>query len=306
VGDEIGARLVGAIDQYMGSEKGRRAAHARGVCCEAVFAPAGLDITTAPHMHGGPVRAVVRFSNSSTKSDAPDYSLEVAGMAVKFLLDDGRETDIVANSLPVFFVRRPQDFVEFTRARRPAARTGRPSTLRVLAYAARHPESLRAIIYSGRNLNLVHASWLQARYNGLHAFRWVDAAGHATSVRYQLRPDLGERRIPRKEARVLGRDFLHEDLRRRLADRPAGFRLMLQLAAPGDRTDDATRPWPDSRPLLEAGRLELSAVRGDQGAGCERLVFDPTRVIEGIELSDDPLLKARRAAYSVSIERRLG
>jgi catalase len=55
---------------------------------------------------------------------------------------------------------------------------------------------------------------------------------------------------------------------------------------------------------VEVGRLELTRVAADQDEGCERRVLDPTRVIEGIECSDDPLLEARRAAYSASIERR--
>jgi catalase len=36
------------------------------------------------------------------------------------------------------------------------------------------------------------------------------------------------------------------------------------------------------------------------------LVFDPTRVTDGIELSDDPVLRFRTRAYSVSIEERSG
>jgi catalase len=304
---DIGARLVGAIDEYLGTERGHRAAHARGVCCDAVFTPnqEGEALTTAPHIRNGPVRAVVRFSNSSPKAHAPDYSIEVAGMAVKFLLEDGRETDIVANSLPVFFVRRAEDFVELTRARRPDPKSGRPSTLRVLGFAIRHPESVRAIVYSARHLNQVPASWLQTRYNGLHAFRWVGPDGSVTNVRYRLQPEIGALEIPRRQARALGADFLQKDLERRLAERAVGFKLLIQVAAAGDRTDDATRAWPESRRLVDAGRLELNSVSADQDAGCERRVFDPTRVIDGIELSDDPLLEARRAAYSVSIERRL-
>ena len=34
------------------------------------------------------------------------------------------------------------------------------------------------------------------------------------------------------------------------------------------------------------------------------LVFDPTRVTDGIELSDDPILRFRPRAYSVSVARR--
>jgi catalase len=33
-------------------------------------------------------------------------------------------------------------------------------------------------------------------------------------------------------------------------------------------------------------------------------VFDPTRMVDGIELTDDPILLFRPRAYSVSVERR--
>jgi catalase len=35
-------------------------------------------------------------------------------------------------------------------------------------------------------------------------------------------------------------------------------------------------------------------------------VFDPTRVTDGIGLSDDPILHFRRAAYAQSVLRRSG
>jgi hypothetical protein len=35
------------------------------------------------------------------------------------------------------------------------------------------------------------------------------------------------------------------------------------------------------------------------------IVFDPVRVTDGIELSDDPVLRFRPRAYSVSVDRRI-
>ena len=36
------------------------------------------------------------------------------------------------------------------------------------------------------------------------------------------------------------------------------------------------------------------------------LVFDPVRVVDGIELTEDPILRFRHKAYAVSVERRSG
>jgi len=300
VDEQLGERLVEAIAPRYGVTPGRRAAHTRGLCCDAVFtpAPAAAELTAAPHMQGGPVPAVVRFSNASSHPNPVDALQEVAGMAVKFLLPDGRETDIVALSLPIFFVREPEDFIEFSHAR--------ASNLRLLGYVLRHPESLRALVYAGRRRRRIMASRWQAAYFGIHAFRWSAPDGAPTYIRYELRPEAGVKEVPRREARGKDRDFLNQELAARLRQGPVGFELVLEVAEPGDATDDPTRPWPTGRRRVVAGRLEINAVTADQEEGCERRVFDPTHVIDGIECSDDRILEARRLAYSASIKRRLG
>ncbi|MEP7104471.1 MAG: catalase family peroxidase [Chloroflexota bacterium] len=303
---DLGRRLVAAIDEGLGTVPGLRAAHARGICCDATFTPTpeAAAMCSAPHFQA-PAPAVVRFSNASPRPDASDHRQAVGGMAVKFLLGDGRETDLVAISIPVFFVREPEDFIPFTLARKADPKTGKPSSTGVLRYGLRHPEAWRAILHAARHQRSVMASRLEARYFGIHAFRWTTPGGAQSAIRYELEPEAGEREIPRSGAKARGRELLTDELVARLAKGPAGFRLVVQVAEAGDRTDDPTRPWPKSRRRVVAGRLEITGVAADQDAGCEQRAFDPTRVVAGIDLSDDRVLAARRAAYSVSIERRL-
>ncbi|HEX6350058.1 MAG TPA: catalase family peroxidase [Candidatus Dormibacteraeota bacterium] len=297
---DLGRRLVEAIASEEGITPGYRAAHAKGMCCDAIFTPTptAARFCVAPHLAGAPVPAVVRFSGGSPNPRAADGAQEVGGMAVKFLLPDGRETDIVAITLPFFFVREPEDFIEFTHARR--------SNLRLLRFALRHPESRRALVYAARRRGRLMASRWEAAYFGIHAFRWQGPEGGVTHVRYELNPEAGVREIGRREARGKDRDFLNQELAARLREGPLAFELCAQLAEAGDPTGDPTRPWPGTRRKIRAGRLEITGVSSDQQDGCERRVFDPTRVIDGIECSDDRVLAARREAYSVSIERRLG
>src|SRR5690349_15093690 len=91
-------QLVDAFDAMFGGHAGTRAAHAKGVCCEATFTatPEAASLTRAPHMQGTPVRATVRFSNGSGDPNAPDNAREPRGMAVKFHLEGADETDIVS------------------------------------------------------------------------------------------------------------------------------------------------------------------------------------------------------------------
>jgi catalase len=127
-----------------------------------------------------------------------------------------------------------------------------------------------------------------------------------TPVRYRWIPEAGEAHIPDEEAQERGRDYLRDELADRLANGPAGFELRLQVAAEGDALDDPTAVWPDERELIGAGRLEVTTMIEDPEVDGRIDVFDPTRVIDGIELSDDPILHARPRAYSVSAYKRAG
>ena len=57
---------------------------------------------------------------------------------------------------------------------------------------------------------------------------------------------------------------------------------------------------------MEVGRLELTGPETEREQGGDILVFDPTRVTDGIELSADPILNFRPDAYAVSVFRRTG
>ena len=53
------------------------------------------------------------------------------------------------------------------------------------------------------------------------------------------------------------------------------------------------------------GTLTLDAVPEDQVADCEHLAFNPMHLTEGIEASDDPVLRVREQAYNLSRDSRL-
>jgi catalase len=297
---------VEAINEVSGRHPGHRAAHAKGTLCEGTFiaTPAAAGLTQAAHMRGGPVRATVRFSNGGGDPGVPDYARERRGMAVKLYLPDGSKTDLVALSLPVFFVRTPEDFVEFTRLRKPDPETGQPDMERLGAWLGEHPEAGPAI-----QASLAAApptSYAQVAYNGIHAFRWVDRDGTGRFVRFRWEPDAGEATISQEEARERGRDYLREEIRERVAGEPVSFRLVVRIAEEGDPIDDPTAAWPAERERVEVGKLELNRPDSEREGEGDVLVFDPTRVTDGIELSDDPILRFRPRAYSVSIERRSG
>lgn len=95
-------------------------------------------------------------------------------------------------------------------------------------------------------------------------------------------------------------NFLAEDLKTRLLQAPVKFRLLLQLADPTDATNNASAVWPESRRKVELGVISITSLVPDNAGAESDLAFDPTRLADGIELSDDPLLTLRSRVYAIS------
>jgi catalase len=146
-------------------------------------------------------------------------------------------------------------------------------------------------------------SYATVTYNSIHAFRWIAADGGERWVRYRFEPEEGERTLSPEDAKARGRDYLQEELRDRSV---TAFRLVVIVANDGDEVDDPTVAWPHDRERVEVGRLELTGPDTEREQGDDILVFDPTRVTDGIELSNDPILRFRPRAYAASVTRRSG
>jgi catalase len=305
-GGDLYEQLVDAANAIYGAHAHRRAFHSKGTWCSGTFTATSeaAGLSRAKHFQGDPTPALVRFSSGGGNPEGHDAQREARGMAVKLRPADGEEADILAVTTPAFVVRTPEEFLELLRLRTPDPDTGQPDMEKLGAFLAKHPESQTAI--QATVGNEPPASFATLTYFSPHSFKLVSADGGETWVRYRWRPEAGEATIPDDEARERGRDYLREELAERLRGDTAGFELLLQIAGEGDPIDDPTAVWPDERDLVVAGRLEITDVVDDPESDDHIEVFDPTRVVDGIELSDDPVLHARARAYSVSAYRRLG
>jgi catalase len=299
-------QIIEAANAIFGSHPHRRALHAKGTWCEGSFTatPEAAKLSRAAHFRGDPVAALIRFSNGSGDPESHDAGREARGLAVKLRFADGDETDILGTTNPAFATRTPEEFLELLQLRRPDPETGQPDMEKLGAFLAAHPESQPAI--QATIGSEPPASFAQLAYRSPHSFKLVNGDGEGTWVRYRWQPEAGEAHIPDDDARERGRDYLSEELAERLRSGAVGFELLFQVAAEGDPIDDSTAIWPEDRELIVAGRLEITRIVDDPEVGEHIEVFDPTRVVDGIELSDDPVLHARRRAYSVSAYRRWG
>ncbi len=298
------AQLVETMRALAGPHAGFRPAHAKGLVCAGTFRPSAQarGMTRASHFQGGPVPTVVRFANSNGNPDVHDGVPNVRSMSVKFQLADGKAADILANSIDGFVARTPEELLEFLQGQLPDPATGKPAPDGVPKFLASHPA---AAAFVGRLMQKpVPASYAQTSYHAEHAFLFTAADGSRRFGRYHFVPEAGEAVLSPDEAGKRSPSFLRDELEGRLRTGPAAFRLLLQVAAEGDPTDDPTALWPADRPRVELGRLEVTGISPTSAQDERRLVFDPTNRTDGIDLSNDPILLARSAAYAISYERR--
>jgi len=298
------AQLVETMRALAGRHPGFRPVHAKGIVCSGTFRASAQarSVSRALHLQGQPVPTVIRFSNSSGNPEVHDGVAAARAIAVKFQLPEGKNADILALSIEGFPARTPEDFLGFLRAQLPDPATGKPAPEAVPRFLDSHPETRGFIERLGQKP--VPTSYGQATYFAEHAFLFTAADGTRRFGRYRWIPEAGEAFLSPDTAGKFNANFLHEELESRLQKGAVGFRLVLQVAGDGDVTDDVTALWPGDRPLVELGRLEVTGISPTGAADERRIVFDPTNLTDGIDLSGDPFLLARSAAYSISYDQR--
>lgn len=305
--DQLAKDLVAAATEIYGEHDGRRALHSKGMWCEGTFTATEEvgRLSRAAHFSGDAIPALIRFSNGSGNPDSNDASREARGMAVKLRLEGGEETDMLATTARAFSTPTPEEFLELLQLRKPDPETGQPDMEKLGAWLGEHPEAQPSIA-STMGVE-PPASFARVHYYSPHTFKLLDADGNGTWIRFRWRTEDGEEeRIADDDAREKGRNYLVDDLKQRLGDGPVRFDLLFQLHPEWASLVDPSEVWPDDAGLVEAGTLEITGVVDDPEGDGHIEVFDPLRLGDGIEPSDDPVLHARRTSYSVSAYRRLG
>jgi catalase len=303
----LSEQIVDAIQDIGGRHEGHRAVHAKGTLCAGTFAPSpgAKEVCRAAHFQDGELKAHIRFSNGTGNPEGRDAAQDGRGMAVKLYLPDGQgTTDVVALSRRQFFVRTPEDFLAFTLARKPDPETGEPDMEKIGAFLGAHPEAVPAV--QEQLESQAPVSYATTAYNSLHAFRLTAPDGTQRWVRYHFEPEAGVATLDGEEAQEKDRDYLQQEIGERLEGGPVAFTLSVAVAEDGDPIEDPTLAWPDERETIELGRLEITELAFDRDRDGDVLVFDPTRVTDGIEPSDDPILHVRSHVYAESVLRRSG
>ena len=151
----------------------------------------------------------------------------------------------------------------------------------------------------------IPASFASESFYAVDAFRFTNREGASRYGRYRIIPDGGTKHLDAVEAARRPANFLFDELADRLSRGPIKFYIAVQLAEEGDVIEDPSLPWPDERPEVEFGVLNVTERRMDSASIERTLDFDPSRLVDGIDLSGDPILLVRSAIYAIARRRRL-
>jgi catalase len=295
------SRFADRFEHVYGRHDGFRRNHAKGLSATGSFAStgAGVAICRAAVFQPGTVPLVGRFSLGGGLPDQADKPGTVRGLGLLFQAN-GQQWRTAMINLPVFTDSTPQGFYERLLASKPLPDTGKPDPQKMAAFLDRHPETVAAMKIIKQSP--ASAGFADSTFYGLNAFWFTNGAGAIVPVRWSVVPqDAGGNVAPQPPR---GKDYLFDDLIRTLAQRPLKWRLVLTIGEAGDPTNDATKPWPQSRRSIDAGIITITAVQTEEPGNARDINFDPLVLPDGITASDDPLPAARSAVYARSFTRR--
>jgi catalase len=302
--DPLSLEVLQAFEDLEGYHPGFRPAHAKGILLSGKFTPSSSvrELTKAPHVSRPSTPIVVRFSDFAGIPIVADNDQENAsprGIAIRFNLAEHVHTDIIGHSVNGFPTRTVEEFVQFLRALG-ASGPGAPKPTPIEAFLGAHPAALAFV----QTPKPIPTSFAKESFFAVNAYRFINAAGTSKFGRYRIVPQDSNEYLESSALAKKSPNFLFDDIRDRIGHGAVTMRIMVQVASDGDVVDDSTIHWPEKRPLIEFGKIELNEVVPDQEAEQRQIIFDPIPRVDGIEPSNDPLLEPRAALYLTSGRRR--
>ena len=294
-------QIVDAFNAVYGAHPGARANHAKGVILEGTFTPSAsaASVSKAAHFQKQkkPIPVTIRFSDAGGIPTVPDTSAIPRGMAVKFTLPDGAKTDMVLlsyNGFPVATAEEFRDFLLAIAASGPDA----PHPTAMETFLGSHPAA-KAFVTAP---NPPPLSYGTLAYFGINTFKFTNAKEAVTFGRYQVLPVGGPKFLSKEQLAKMGPDYLVDEIDKRIRRGPAKLKVVLQIAGPGDKIDDPSVAWPDTRKKIELGTIAITKATNESHTA-DKMLFLPGTVTDGIEAAD-PMIGVRSAAYPISFARR--
>ncbi|TXT46321.1 MAG: catalase [Methylocystaceae bacterium] len=328
----IGARGPSLIEDFHFREKifhfdheriPERVVHARGFGVHGFFelTKSLADVTRADLFQrvGDQTPVFVRFSTVAGSKGSADLARDVRGFAVKFYTQEGN-WDLVGNNIPVFFIQDAIKFPDLIHAAKPEPDRGFPQAQTAhdnfWDFASLSPESFHMIMWIMSDRAIPRSFRFMEGF-GVHSYRFVNAEGKSTFVKFHWKPKLGLQSVLWNEAvKINGADpdFHRRDLWDAIKgghfpEWELGLQLFDEEFADTFEFDilDSTKIIPEEQiPVQVVGRLVLDRTVDNFFAETEQVAFCTQNIVPGIDFSDDPLLQGRNFSYLDTQLKRLG
>ncbi|MBL8957732.1 MAG: catalase [Myxococcaceae bacterium] len=300
-----------------------RIVHARGSAAHGFFectAPqTGVTRASVFAEKGKRTPVFVRFSTVAGERGSTDTARDVRGFAIKFYTDEGN-WDLVGNNMPVFFIQDAMKFPDLVHAVKPEPHHGMPQAASAhdtfWDFVSLMPESTHMLMWAMSDRALPRSYRMMQGF-GVHTFRFVNAAGKSTFVKFHLSPGLGTHSLDWDEAvKISGADsdFHRRDLWEAIEagafpEWEVSVQLFDERQAERFSFDvlDPTKIVPEELvPLTKVGRLVLNRNPDNFFAETEQVAFCAAHVVPGIDFTNDPLLAGRIHSYVDTQISRLG
>jgi catalase len=298
-------QVVTALEVAYGVHPGERRNHTKGTCALGTFVgvPKAAAYSRSPLFSGQALQVVARFSLAGGNPNSPDAERSPRGMALEFRLPNGSLQHMTMINTPMFFAAMPRTFLDKMLALAPDPVTGKPDPELIKAFAASHPDNAGQAKFLADNNP--PKSYANSAYYGIHTFKFINRDNKTTLVRWHFVPQDGEKDLSKAELTSMPTDFLEQALIKRAQQGPVRWDMLLTIGQPGDPENDPTILWPKDREELKVGTLTISSAMNQEGAGCEKINYDPLVMGDGIAATNDPVLLFRSPSYGVSASKRL-
>jgi catalase len=308
--------LIEKLQRFDRERIPERVVHARGTGAFGEFVPtADISYLTKAVVFtpGTHTPVFVRFSTVMGYRGSPEQARDPRGFAVKFYTQQGN-WDMVGINWPVFFIRDGIKFPDFVHANKPSAVTGVQDPNLAFDFFANTPEAtnMLTMLYTDEGMP---DSYRHMDGYGVHAFKFVNANGEVHYVKFHWKSEQGVHGIrPQDIAASIGHDWnlMTDDLYGALkkGDDPK-WDLYIQVLSPQDLKKfdfdalDDTKVW-TGVPERKIGTMTLNRIPDNYFESTEESAFAPSRLVPGIEPSEDRMLQDRLFAYADTQMYRLG
>lgn len=261
----------------------------------------------------------VRFSTVAGSRGSTDLARDVRGFAVKFYTQEGN-FDLVGNNMPVFFIQDAVKFPDLVHAVKPEPHNEMPQAASAhdtfWDFISLMPESAHMIMWAMSDRAIPRSLRMMEGF-GVHTFRFVNADGKSSFVKFHWKPLLGVHSVAWDEATVISGkdpDFHRRDLWEAIeAGNFPEWEFGVQIVPKEDEHKfefdllDPTKLIPEEIvPVQRIGKLTLNRNPDNFFAETEQVAFHVGHVVPGIDFTNDPLMQGRLFSYTDTQLIRLG